>query len=169
MTDEPVPAGSVVTENAPELDPAGMTMLAGTVAFAVLELFRVTVAPPVGAGPSSVAVAVGLCPCGTLVLSSVTENAWRVRATVCVAVFEVPPDAAVIVTFVFAPTVSVVTVNVAETAPAGTVTFAGRVATLVLELVRVTTVPPSGAAPSSVTVPVEVADPKTVDGLSVTV
>jgi hypothetical protein len=41
--------------------------LGGTVAFAVLELVRVTTAPPVGATPSSVTVAVELAPWMTLV------------------------------------------------------------------------------------------------------
>jgi hypothetical protein len=55
----------------------------------------------------------------------------------------------------------VVTVNVAVVAPAGTVTFAGTVARDVLPLERVNTTPDGGAAPVSVTVPVEGLPPVT--------
>jgi hypothetical protein len=82
VTEEPVPVMRVVTVNVADREPAATATLTGTVAFAVLELFRVTVAPPVGAGAFRVTVAVGLCPCGTLVRSSVTENALRVATTV---------------------------------------------------------------------------------------
>ena len=49
------------------LAPATTRTLAGTVAAAVLLLERVTVAPPVGAGPVSVAVPVELLPPVTVV------------------------------------------------------------------------------------------------------
>jgi hypothetical protein len=55
----------------------------------------------------------------------------------------------------------VVTVNVAVVAPAGTVTFAGTVARDVLSLERVIKTPGGGAAPVSVTVPVEGRPPVT--------
>jgi len=58
-------------------------------------------------------------------------------------------------------TARVVTVNVAVVAPATTVTLAGTVAAAVLLLDSVTTAPPAGAAPLSVTVPVEVPPPVT--------
>ena len=54
-----------------------------------------------------------------------------------------------------AETVLVVAVNVAVVAFAATVTLAGTVAAEVLLLERVTTAPPDGAGPFSVTVPVE--------------
>ena len=63
----------------------------------------------------------------------------------------------------------VVTVNVAEVAPAGTVTVAGTVPTAVLLLDSDTTVPPAGAALDSVTVPVDGAGEVTVVGFSVSV
>lgn len=52
--------------------------------------------------------------------------------------------------------------------PEATVTEAGTVATPVLALERVTTFPPDGALALSVTVPVEVAPPMTLVGLSAT-
>lgn len=59
------------------------------------------------------------------------------------------------------------TVNVALVAPAATVTLAGVLATVVLLLDSVTTAPPAGAAPLSVTVPVEEFPPVTLVGFSV--
>jgi len=57
-----------------------------------------------------------------------------------------------------------VTVNVVDVAFAGTVTLATTVATLGVPVVKVTTVPPDGAGPVSVTVPVEVSDaPPTIE------
>lgn len=59
------------------------------------------------------------------------------------------------------------TVNVAVVAPAVTVTVAGTVALVELEL-RATDMPPVGAAPLSVTVPVELVPPRTDAGDTVT-
>ena len=64
-------------------------------------------------------------------------------------------------------TVLVVTVKVAVVAFAATVTLAGTLAIEVLLLVSVTTAPPDGALPDSVTVPVEELPPVTEVGLSV--
>lgn len=60
----------------------------------------------------------------------------------------------------------VLTVKVALVWPAATVTLPGTVATLVLLLESVTTMPPEGATPESVTVPVDVLRPLTLVGLS---
>lgn len=60
-----------------------------------------------------------------------------------------------------------VTVNVAVVAPAATVTEPGTLASALL-LLKVTTEPLAGAALANVTVPVELAPPKIVVGLSET-
>jgi hypothetical protein len=68
---------------------------------------------------------------------------------------------AVIGTTVFEVTAIVVVVNVTEDAPAGTVTVGGTDATAGLPLVSVTTAPPAGAAPFSLTVLLVVDPPPT--------
>jgi len=62
----------------------------------------------------------------------------------------------------------VVAVNVAEVAPAATVTLAGTCEAAVLLLKSVTTAPLDGAGPVRVTVPVDDVAPTTEVGLSVT-
>ena len=86
--------------------------------------------------------------------------------TVKVAVLVAPPNAPLIVTGVDALTAVVAIVNVALVAPAGTVTLAGNVATLVLLLVIDTVAPPLGAALFNVAVPVEPLPPTTLVGLT---
>ena len=61
----------------------------------------------------------------------------------------------------------VATVKVAELPPAGTVTLAGTLATEDLLLDSATTVPPAGAGPLRVTVPVEEVPASTAEGESV--
>lgn len=68
---------------------------------------------------------------------------------------------------VWLATALVVTVNVVDVLPAGTVTLAGTVAAG-FPLESVTTAPPLGAAALSVTVPVELVPPVTLVGFSVT-
>jgi len=81
----------------------------------------------------------------------------------------VPPLIAEIVTELEVVTVLVVTVKVTLVLPAAIVTLAGTVATEVRLLERVTTAPPVGAGPESVTVPVDGAGPLTVVGFRVKV
>src|SRR3989442_351583 len=89
--------------------------------------------------------------------------------TVSSAVLVTPPKLAEIVAEVDAVTDTVVTVNVALVAPAGTVTLptAGTLAAAGLLLERVTTAPPAGAAALRVTVATEEEPLATLAGLSV--
>ena len=88
------------------------------------------------------------------------------RVTPRVAVCVTPPADAEILTEVELLTLLVETVKVAVWAPAGTVTLAGAVATFVLLLASVTTVPPAGATVLRITVPCDVLPPLTEVGLS---
>jgi hypothetical protein len=90
------------------------------------------------------------------------DNAAGLTVRVAVAL---TPRVAVIIDVVGDGTPKVVTVNVREVLPAGTVTLAGTVAAAVLLLERVTTAPPVGAALLRVTVPLELFPPTTVVGL----
>ena len=67
---------------------------------------------------------------------------------------------------VFTDGLPVFTLKLALLWPAETVMLAGRVATALLLVESVTTMPPEGAAPESVTVPWDVSPPLTVAGLS---
>jgi hypothetical protein len=84
--------------------------------------------------------------------------------TVSDALAVVTPILAEIVTTAVDPTPKVVTPKAPVVAPAATVTFAGVEAADVLELDSRTTIPPEGAGPESVTVPVDGAPPATVAG-----
>jgi hypothetical protein len=87
--------------------------------------------------------------------------------TLRIANLSIPPAEALICDHVPAPPLTglVETVNVALEAPAGTVTLGATVATVVSVLERLTTTPPAGAGPASVTVPCDESPPVTVDGL----
>ena len=84
-----------------------------------------------------------------------------------VALFVTPPAVAETVTEVLDEPGDVVTVNVAELLPGATVTLAGTLATEGLLLDSATTVPPAGAGPLRITVPVEELPASTVEGVSV--
>lgn len=143
--------------------PAATVTVAGTVAFKRLDESW-TETPPVGAGPVSVTVPVDELPPvtvlgendtalgtgGEMVRIAAAEALWALAVRVAVA------DAA---------TGVVVMENVAVVAPAGTVTVAGTVARLLLDL-RFTTTPPLGATTASVTVPVHCVPPVTGSGLA---
>jgi hypothetical protein len=114
------------------VDPAGIVTLAGTCATGTLLLCRVTTAPPAGAAPFKVTVPVELFPPTTDVgFLAMEERVGALTVSVVVIVSPYVPD---IVTEVFVDTGLVVIVNVAEVAPAATVTLAGTCATAVLLL-----------------------------------
>jgi hypothetical protein len=84
-----------------------------------------------------------------------------------VALFVTPPEVAETVTEVLDEPGDVLTMNVVELLPCGTVTLAGTLATVGLLLDSTTTLPPAGAEPLRVTVPVEGLPAFTVEGESV--
>jgi len=160
----------VLTVKVTLLAPAGTITLEGTLA-APLLLERKTCAPPAGAGPVRVTVPVEDWPPKTFAGFSVNEESVGAGGGAGVTVSETdlvtPPYAAEMLTVVDAATALVLTVNVALVAPAATVTLEGTLAAVVLLLESVTTAPPVGAAPLSVTVPVEEFPPVTLVGFSV--
>ncbi len=136
----------------------------GTVATDVLLLDRDTTAPPLGAGPFNVTVPVEVFPPVTLDglrERDFNEGGFTVRFEDRVT----PPYEPEMFTAVEPDTGVVVIVKVALVAPSGTVTVEGTGATVVLLLDSVTDAPPLGAGPFSVTVPVELFPPVTLDGL----
>ena len=152
----------VVIAKLAEFAPPKTITLGGGVATGELELARVTEIPALGAGPVNVIVPVEPVPPVTLVGESVSESAVG-ASTVSVADF-VTPSVAEIVTGVLGATGFVWMLNIADVIPAETVTFAGGEATAELPVVSVTEIPPLGAAPFNVTVPMLVAPPITLLG-----
>lgn len=149
-----------VTEDAP----AGMVTEDGTAATDVLADVRETAKPPVGAGPLIVTVPVDLPP--TLIVLGLNDREERASGpTVRFALNVAEPRVAEMLVVALALSAWPVAVNVAVEDPAGTVTVPGTVATDVLELARVTVVPPVGATPLNVTVPVDVASERIEVGL----
>src|ERR1051326_6210739 len=104
------------------LCPAGIVILSGTLT-ASLVLCRVTTAPPEGAGPVSIAVAITAAfPCDALAASE--RPASTAGCTDTPAIAEQPPPDAEIVAEVLCVTGSVETRKAAEVSPAGTVACA---------------------------------------------
>ncbi len=157
----------VVTVKVAVVAPARTVTEVGTVASEVLLEVRLTTLPPVGAATLRVTVPVEVVPPRTVVGLRLTEVA-RIGVTVRVAVLATALAVAVIVEVALVAVTSVVIGNVAEVAPAATVTEAPTVATVVLLDVRVTTWPPVAAGMFRVTVPVEPTLPMTDVGLTVT-
>jgi hypothetical protein len=141
----------------------------GTDAALVLLLDSMTTAPPDGAGAVNVTVPVPRSPPRIVVglteiaASPLTGAVVMVKVPLC----DEPLPVAVIVALVLAFTDCVLTEKLAELAPGGTVTLAGTTA-LRLLLDRLMTVPPFGAVPLNVTVPIVPIPPCTVDGFKVT-
>ena len=158
--------GVLVAVNVAPLCPAETVTLAGMPTAALLSC-KETIAPPEGAGPLRVTVPVELFPPVRLAGLNVTDETSN-GLTVSVAV-TVELNVADMVTLAGDETTFDVAVKVAVVALAATVTLLGMVAAAVLLLDKVTIVPPVGAGPFRVTVPVELAlPPVTVVGLRVT-
>ena len=144
----------VVTVNGAEVEPCGMVTVEGTLAAAVLELESDTAAPPLPAGAVSVTVPVPVWPL-TIALG-LTDTLLKAAAAGLMVTPNVltPEYDAVSVAEVEDLTVPVVTVNVVEVEPWGTVTLAGTLAAAALELASATVTPPVPAAAVRLTVPV---------------
>lgn len=156
--------GAVVTVNVAEYEPAAIVTVAGTAALLLFEA-RLTINPPLGAGPVSVAVPVEALPPVTVVGAS--ESELKVAGVIPkVALSEVVPRVAVRVAVVDAVTDEVVTVNVVLLAPCGMVTVVGTPAFELLEDTATFTPAPE-AGPDKVRVPVDVEPPTTEVGETV--
>lgn len=158
--------GLVVTVNSALVAPAAIVTTDGVLATGSLD-DRLIVVPPGPAGAFNVTVPIDDVPPTTDVGARVKLAKTAGGLIARVAVTETVPSLAVIVALINAATVEVATVNVAVVAPATTVTLDGIVA-LGLPEDKATTDPPVGAGASRVTVPIEVAPPRTEVGSRVT-
>jgi hypothetical protein len=140
-----------------------MATVEGAEAIAGLLLVSVTTAPTVGAALLSATIPVEAPPPPRIVGLKVNETAAAVAVTLRTALRVFPPTEAVIVAETLVATALVVAENVADVAPAKTVTVPGT-ATAALLLVNAMATPPVGAAPLNVTVPAAVLLPTTVLG-----
>jgi hypothetical protein len=158
----------VVTVKFAVVAPAATVTLDGTVA-AAESSERVTTAPPLGAAALKVTVPVEELPPPTVVgLSDIAESTGPGGAVTLSDVDGLRCSSAEMLTVVSVDTGDVEIGKVALVAPALTVTLAGTLATPVFPLKSCTTAPPAGAAPASVTVPVDEPPPLTVLGASET-
>src|SRR5262245_8419462 len=144
--------------------PAATVTETGTVAARLL-LASVTTAPPAGAAVPNVIVPVLEIPPVTTVGLTLTPS--RREFTVSVAVLAAPPYLALTFTGVAALTVLVAIGKVAVIAPAFTITDGGTVTAVRLLLASVSSAPPAGAAVVSVTVPLLLLPPTSMEGFNV--
>ena len=157
------PTAVVDTAKVAVVEPAVTETDVGSVALVELDA-RVITAPPVGAGPERVTVPMDEFPPTTD--AGAKDKLVRVAAvTAKEPLAEVEPRVPVTVAETFAATAVVVAVNVTVEVPAATVTEAGTATLVELDL-RLTTAPPTDAAPVNVTVPVEEVPPRTDAGLN---
>jgi len=141
----------VIVNPGDTVSPAATVTEAGTLTPGSL-LDSATTAPPDGAFPFNVTELLVLEAPPTSDAGARFNTDTVGAKTVSVALFVTPPALAVIVTGKFAATGAVLIINVGDAiAPAVTVTEAGSV-TLGSLLLNVTTIPPPGAGPVSVTV-----------------
>jgi len=149
----------------PVLDPLGMVTVGGTET-PVEPDERLIVVPPAGDGRFRLTVPIAeLPPMSELGETTSPDSSGVSMLSDVVKVLL--PCIAEIVAVTLAVTAVVLIVKLTVCAPAGTVTFAGNVAEE-LEEVKLTVVPPFGANPLRVTVPVRDVPPTTVDGVSET-
>jgi len=141
--------------------PSGTVIDAGTPTAALFE-DSATAKPPAGAGPAKVTVTSADVPPITE-FGLTTTDSTALRRTVTCADFDVPFADAAMETTLSATTAAVVTLNVADVALRGTVIVAGTTAEVESDA-NATVKPPSGAGPVSVTVPVALLPPTTLDG-----
>jgi hypothetical protein len=142
--------------------PAGIVTEAGVVATDGVSLESQTTMPPVGAGPFSLTVPVEFFPPATLAGDKVTEET-RDGLTVKESCLTDTPPLAVIVMGLGFRTAKVEMLKLALVSPAGTVTVAGTVATVVSLEARLMVMPPVYATAGNDTVPRTVAPFKTLD------
>ncbi len=158
------PTARVKAEKVALVEPASTMTVAGKVTGSLAD--SVTIAPPAGAAPDSVAVPMTASPPTTLPFARLIDTsaalAVTVRAGDCMLL---PPIDAVIAAV---PADTAVMVKVALDDPAGTVSVAGTVATAALLLASATLAPEDGAAALSVTVPWPLAPAVTLAALNVT-
>ena len=154
----------VPTLKVAEVLPAGIVTAEGAEANPELT-DRATTRPPDGAAEVIVTVPVLDYPPTTL--AGLNVNDLSVGAiTVSVAVFEMPPSVAVKVTVEFASTALVLTGKLADVFPDGTVMVVATLSDFEL-MESLTSIPPDGAGPPSITVPVDDVPPATVAGFTV--
>jgi hypothetical protein len=153
---ESLPTVKVVAVNVAVLPPTGIVTEAGTVTKAESEL-RLTVVAT-GAVPVSVTVPIALS--GPVTVAGANETRDRIGGrTLSLALKDLAPLVAVTVAVAAVVTAGGVIVKVALDVPDATVTLAGTGARIGLEETSETGMPPVGAAPVKVTVPVAGAPP----------
>lgn len=145
--------GVVPMEKEVEDAPGGTVTCVGTVAAPLLLLVRKTVVPEEGDTESRVSVFVEEVTPPAAFDEESARDLSDADFTVSGALAEVPVALAVMVTRAVAATGDVVTLNVAEAAPAGMVTEAGTCAIEESLIASDTMTPPVGAGEASVTEP----------------
>lgn len=151
--------------NVAVVSPPCTLTLPGTLA-APSELVSATSAPPCGAGPDNTTVPTALSPPTTFRGSTSSENSESTDGGVTVSspVCETPFHIAVIPATTVVSVDEVSMLNPAASAPPGTITSDGTVATEGSELVTRTSAPPAGAGFVRTIVPLAASPPITSDG-----